>query len=101
MLLQVGGILLYIFNNVVQHTLYHEGELVVSGNVATWISNGNMKIFTFEEESINNHGSMEIFDGHFYGSSIQKNKILMLFYDYRELRVKSVFLDSDSEKKGN
>jgi len=75
--------LLYIREGVVHHTLNLEGELMVTGRVATWLSHGKMKIYTFEEECINNHGDMDVFDGHFYGAAISNDKMLMLFYDFK------------------
>ena len=54
-----------------------------------------MTIYTFEEAAINNHGEMEIFDGHFYGSSLEEDKLLMLFYEFREIRVRTIRLVSE------
>ena len=82
-LLQVEDMLLYILGGVVQHTFSFEGELIVTGKVATWLSHGRMKIYTFDEEAIHNHGDMDVFDGHFYGSAVTPDKMLMLFYDFK------------------
>ena len=94
-LLQIGGILLYIYEESVQHTFCFEGDIVITKNVATWLNQGMMKILTFQEDQIYNHGDMEVFDGHFYGSAVQENKLMMLFYDYREIKVRSVHLVSE------
>ena len=87
--------MLYFTEHSVQYTLCHEGELFITKNVATWVYQGMMTIYTFEEAAINNHGAMEIFDGHFYGSSLEEDKLLMLFYEFREIRVRTIHLVSE------
>ena len=97
LLLQAGNILLYIQNGTVGQTIQHQGELMVINNVATWVGNGVITIYTFEEETINFHGEMEMFDGHFYGAVLNQDTIMMLFYDYREIKVRIIHLVSKED----
>lgn len=43
------------------------------------------------------HGECEGFEGHYFGASIHDNTLMMLFYEFKELKVRAIHLVDEEE----